>query len=105
VAVVLLSRARAFPLVAEVVALFAAAALLVVRLAVLWLDHAGGAGALVLLGAAALLPLLVLGIEPPDHVRVRLRRFADLIESLGVIGLFPLAIGVFGIYGQLLNKF
>jgi type VII secretion integral membrane protein EccD len=104
-AVVLLSRARAFPLVAEVVALFGAAALLVVRLAVLWLDHTGGAGALVLLGAAALLPLLVLGIEPPEHVRVRLRRFADLIESLGVIGLFPLAIGVFGIYGQLLNKF
>ncbi|KOX02504.1 secretion protein snm4 [Streptomyces sp. NRRL B-1140] len=105
VAVVLLSRARAFPLVAEVVALFAAATVLVVRLAVLWMDHAGGAGALVLLGAAALLPLLVLGIEPPDHIRVRLRRFADLIESLGVIGLFPLAIGAFGIYGQLLNKF
>lgn len=104
-AVVLLSRARAFPLIAEVVALFGATALLVVRLAVLWLDHAGGLGALVLLGAAALLPLLVLGIEPPEHVRVRLRRFADLIESLGVIGLFPLAVGVFGIYGQLLNKF
>ncbi|GGV59946.1 MULTISPECIES: type VII secretion integral membrane protein EccD [Streptomyces] len=104
-AVVLLSRARAFPLVAEVVAAFAAAAVLVVRLAVLWLDHAGGAGALVLLGAAALLPLLVLAVEPPEHIRVRLRRFADLIESLGVIGLFPLAVGVFGIYGQLLNKF
>ncbi|MBG0855263.1 type VII secretion integral membrane protein EccD [Streptomyces spinoverrucosus] len=104
-AVVLLSRARAFPLVAEVVALFGAAALLVVRLAVLWLDHAGGAGALVLLAAAALLPLLVLAIEPPEHVRVRLRRLADLVESLGVIGLFPLAVGVFGIYGQLLNKF
>lgn len=105
VAVVLLSRARAFPLVAEVVALFAAAAVLVVRLAVLWLDHTGGVGALVLLGSAALLPLLVLGVEPPDHVRVRLRRSADLVESLGVIALFPLAIGAFGIYGQLLNKF
>jgi hypothetical protein len=104
-AVVLLSRARAFPLVAEVVALFGAAALLVVRLAVVWLDRAGGAGALALLGAAALLPLLVLAIEPPEHVRVRLRRLADLIESLGVIGLFPLAVGVFGIYGQLLDKF
>ncbi|MER5435034.1 type VII secretion integral membrane protein EccD [Streptomyces sp. NPDC002588] len=104
-AVVLLSRARAFPLVAEVVALFAAAAVLVVRLAVLWLDRAGGAGALALLGAAALLPLLVLAIEPPEHVRVRLRRLADLIESVGVIGLFPLAVGVFGIYGQLLDKF
>ncbi|MFI7497906.1 type VII secretion integral membrane protein EccD [Streptomyces sp. NPDC049687] len=104
-AVVLLSRARAFPLVAEVVALFVAAAVLVVRLAVLWLDHAGGAGALALLAAAALLPLLVLAIEPPEHVRIRLRRLADLIESFGVIGLFPLAVGVFGIYGQLLDKF
>ncbi|GHD30890.1 type VII secretion integral membrane protein EccD [Streptomyces galbus] len=104
-AVVLLSRARAFPLVAEVVALFGAAAVLVVRLAVLWLDHSGGAGALALLAAAAVLPLLVLAIEPPEHVRVRLRRLADLIESFGVIGLFPLAVGVFGIYGQLLDKF
>jgi FtsH-binding integral membrane protein len=104
-AVVLLSRARAFPLVAEVVALFGAAGLIVVRLAVLWLEHAGGAGALALLGAAAVLPLLALAVEPPEHVRVRLRRFADLIESLGVIGLFPLAIGAFGIYGQLLQKF
>lgn len=105
VTVVLLSRARAFPLVAEVVALFAAAGVLVVRLAVLWMDHDGGAGALALLAAAALLPLLVLGVEPPEHVRVRLRRLADLIESLGVIGLFPLAVGVFGVYGQLLDKF
>ncbi|MGW5661159.1 type VII secretion integral membrane protein EccD [Streptomyces sp. NPDC003758] len=105
VAVVLLSRARAFPLVAEVVALFVAAALLVVRLVVLWMDHAGGAGPLVVLCAAAVLPLLVLAVEPPEHVRVRLRRIADLIESIGVIGLFPLAVGVFGIYGQLLDTF
>ncbi|WP_369389173.1 type VII secretion integral membrane protein EccD [Streptomyces sp. CG1] len=104
-ALVLLSRARAFPLVAEVVALFGGAALLVVRLAVVWADHAGGAGALVLLCAAAALPLLVLAIQPPEHVQVRLRRIGDLIESAGVIGLFPLAVGVFGIYGQLLNKF
>lgn len=104
-AVVLLSQARAFPLVAEVVALFSGAALLVVRLAVEWVDHAGGAGALVLLCVAGVLPLLVLAVQPPEHVQVRLRRIGDLIESLGVIGLFPLAVGVFGIYGQLLNKF
>jgi type VII secretion integral membrane protein EccD len=104
-AVVLLSRARAFPLVAEVVALFGAAGVLVVRLVVLWLDHGGGAGALAVLGAAALLPLLVLATEPPEHMRVRLRRLADLVESLGVIALFPLAVGVFGIYGQLLDRF
>jgi type VII secretion integral membrane protein EccD len=104
-AVVLLSRARAFPLVAEVVALFGAAGVLVVRLVVLWLDHGGGAGALAVLGAAALLPLLVLATEPPEHMRVRLRRLADLVESLGVIALFPLAVGVFGIYGPLLDRF
>ncbi|MFJ7330186.1 type VII secretion integral membrane protein EccD [Streptomyces cyaneofuscatus] len=106
VAVVLLSRARAFPLVAEVVALFAAAAVLVVRLVMLWMEQdAGGAGPVVVLGAAALLPLLALSVEPPEHVRVRLRRTADLVESIGMVGLFPLAIGVFGVYGQLLDKF
>lgn len=105
VALVLLSRARAFPLVAEVVALFAAAAVLVVRLVVLWMQHAGGAGPLALLVVAAVLPLLVLAVQPPEHVQVRLRRMADLVESIGVVGLFPLAVGVFGVYGQLLNKF
>ncbi|MFF9982996.1 type VII secretion integral membrane protein EccD [Streptomyces erythrochromogenes] len=105
VAVVLLSRARAFPLVAEVVALIAAAALLVVRLVMLWTGHDGGAGPLTVLVVAALLPLLVLAVQPPDHVQVRLRRTADLIESVGMVGLFPLAVGVFGVYGQLLNKF
>ncbi|NBM19855.1 type VII secretion integral membrane protein EccD [Streptomyces sp. GC420] len=105
VAVVLLSRARAFPLVAEVVALFAAGAVLVVRLLMLWMEHAGGAGPLTVLGAAAVLPLLVLAVQPPEHVRVRLRRMADLVESIGMVGLFPLAVGVFGVYGQLLNKF
>ncbi|PVC96577.1 type VII secretion integral membrane protein EccD [Streptomyces sp. CS090A] len=106
VAVVLLSRARAFPLVAEVVALFAAAAVLVVRLVMLWMEQAsGGSGPVILLGVAALLPLLALSVEPPEHVRVRLRRTADLAESIGMVGLFPLAIGVFGVYGQLLDKF
>ncbi|MFJ8844231.1 type VII secretion integral membrane protein EccD [Streptomyces cyaneofuscatus] len=106
VAVVLLSRARAFPLVAEVVALFAAAAVLVVRLVMLWMEQvSGGSGPVILLGVAALLPLLALSVEPPEHVRVRLRRTADLVESIGMVGLFPLAIGVFGMYGQLLNKF
>ncbi|MBT2399455.1 type VII secretion integral membrane protein EccD [Streptomyces sp. ISL-100] len=105
VAVVLLSRARAFPLVAEVVALFAAAACLVVRLVMLWMEHAGGTGPLAVLCAAAVLPLVVLAVQPPEHVQVRLRRTADLVESIGMVGLFPLAVGVFGVYGQLLNKF
>ncbi|MEV6685992.1 type VII secretion integral membrane protein EccD [Streptomyces sp. NPDC051130] len=105
VAVVLLSRARAFPLVAEVVALLAAAAVLLVRLVVLWIGHGGGTGAIVVLCVAALLPLLGLAVQPPEHVQVRLRRTADFVESVGVVGLFPLGVGVFGIYGQLLDKF
>ncbi|MFI0775323.1 type VII secretion integral membrane protein EccD [Streptomyces sp. NPDC021212] len=105
VALVLLSRARAFPLVAEVVALFAAAAVLVVRLVMVWMQHAGGAGPLAVLCAAAVLPLLILAVQPPEHVQVRLRRIADMVESIGVVGLFPLAVGAFGVYGQLLNKF
>ncbi|MEV0370633.1 type VII secretion integral membrane protein EccD [Streptomyces sp. NPDC050636] len=105
VVVVLVSRARAFPLIAEVVALFAAASCLVVRLVMLWMEQAGGAGPLAVLCAAAVLPLLVLAVQVPEHVQVRLRRMGDLVESIGMVGLFPLAFGVFGVYGQLLHQF
>ncbi|MFH8407918.1 type VII secretion integral membrane protein EccD [Streptomyces sp. NPDC018019] len=105
VIVVLVSKARAFPLVAEVVALFVAASCLIVRLVIMWMQHAGGAGPLAVLCVAAVLPLLVLAVQLPEHVQVRLRRMADLVESVGMVGLFPLAFGVFGVYGQLLNQF
>jgi hypothetical protein len=106
-AVVLLSRARAYPLVAEVVALLAAGAVLLVRLVVLWERHRGGPpyGPLAVVAGAALLPLGVLAVHPPEHVRVRLRRIADVGESAGVIALFPLAVGVFGVYARLLGAF
>ncbi|MDX3584237.1 type VII secretion integral membrane protein EccD [Streptomyces europaeiscabiei] len=104
--VVLALRARAFPLVAEVVVLLGAAAVLGVRLVSAWLDHSGGAaGPLAVLVLLALLPLLVLAVQPAEHVRVRLRRFGDTLESIGVITLFPLLIGVFGVYGRLLDTF
>ncbi|MEU4683397.1 type VII secretion integral membrane protein EccD [Streptomyces xinghaiensis] len=106
-ALVLASRSRAFPLVAEVVVLLGAASVLLVRLVTLWIDSLDGApsGPLGLLALAALLPVGVLAVQPPEHVRVRLRRFVDFIESIGVIALFPLAVGVFGVYGRLLNAF
>jgi hypothetical protein len=53
----------------------------------------------------ALVPLLVLTVQPAEHVRVRLRRFGDVLESVGVIALFPLLIGAFGVYGRLLDTF
>ncbi|MER7347984.1 type VII secretion integral membrane protein EccD [Streptomyces aurantiacus] len=105
-ALVLALRARAFPLIVEVVALFAAAAAVVGRLAWVWLGDSGAAGGpLALLVALALAPLLVLAVRPAEHVRVRLRRIGDALESLGVIALIPLALGVFGVYGRLLDTF
>ncbi|MEV5442165.1 type VII secretion integral membrane protein EccD [Streptomyces sp. NPDC052644] len=105
VAAVLLSRARAFPLVAEVVALITAAAVIVVRLVMVWMERADGAGPLAVLCVAAVLPLLVLAVHPPEHVRVRMRRIGDVVESVGVVAMFPLVVGVFGVYGQLLDRF
>lgn len=103
---VLALRARAFPLVAEVVVLLGAAAVLTVRLVLTWADRTGDtAGPLAVLAVAAVLPLVVLAVEPAEHVRVRLRRLGDTLESIGVIALLPLAIGVFGVYGRLLDTF
>ncbi|MGX1668556.1 type VII secretion integral membrane protein EccD [Streptomyces sp. NPDC055400] len=103
--VVLALRARAYPLTAEVVALLVAAAVVTVRLVVVWLAHAGAAGPVAVLAVLALAPLSVLVVEPAEHVRVRLRRAGDVLESVGVIALFPLLIGVFGVYGRLLGTF
>ncbi|MEV3854927.1 type VII secretion integral membrane protein EccD [Streptomyces sp. NPDC050095] len=105
VALVLALRARAYPLVAEVVALLVAAGVVVVRLAWLWLERQGAAGPLALLVMLALVPLGVLAVRPAEHVRVRLRKFGDVLESVGVIALFPLVLGVFGVYGRLLDTF
>jgi type VII secretion integral membrane protein EccD len=105
VTVVLALRARAFPLVTEVVALFGAGAVVAVRLVGVWQEHSGAVGSLVLLVTLAVLPLMVLAVQPAEHVRVRLRRFGDVLESVGVIALFPLVIGAFGVYERLLGTF
>ncbi|MFE9453379.1 type VII secretion integral membrane protein EccD [Streptomyces sp. NPDC006739] len=105
VAVVLALRARAYPLVPEVVALLAAAAAVAARLAWVWADRSGAVGPLAVLVVLAVVPLAVLVVQPPEHLRVRLRRFGDLLESVGVIALFPLLIGAFGAYGRLLGTF
>lgn len=105
VAVVLALRARAFPLVAEVVVLLAAAAGVVVRLLTVWAERSSAAAPLAVLVVLAVLPLVVLAVQPAEHVRVRLRRVGDLLESVGVIALLPLLVGVFGVYGRLLDTF
>ncbi|NEA58837.1 type VII secretion integral membrane protein EccD [Streptomyces sp. SID13666] len=105
VAVVLALRARAYPLIVEVVALLVAASVVAARLAWVWLDRSGTVGPLALTASLALVPLAVLAVQPAEHVRVRLRRFGDALESVGVIALFPLVVGMFGVYGHLLGTF
>ncbi|MFG2647724.1 type VII secretion integral membrane protein EccD [Streptomyces sp. NPDC048436] len=104
-AVVLALRTRAYPLIAEVVGLFVAAAVVVVALVGVWMERSAAGGPLALLVVLALIPLVVLAVQPAEHVRVRLRRVGDLLESVGVIALLPLVIGVFGVYGRLLDTF
>lgn len=106
-AAVVASRARAFPLAVEVVALLGAGTVLAVRLVVVWADRPDQSAAwpLAALCALALLPLTVFVVRPPDHVRVRMRRFANVVESLGVVALIPVCIGAFGVYGRLLETF
>ncbi|OIK01073.1 type VII secretion integral membrane protein EccD [Streptomyces sp. MUSC 14] len=102
---VLALRARAYPLVAEVVALLAASMVVALRLAWLWLQHSGATVPLAVLGVLVVLSLGVLAVQPAEHVRVRLRRAGDTLESAGVIALFPLVLGVFGVYARLLGTF
>ncbi|MEO3751581.1 type VII secretion integral membrane protein EccD [Streptomyces sp. B6B3] len=105
-ALILVSRARAYPLAVEVVALLAAGAVLAVRLVVVWAGESGEpAGPLVVVCAVALLPLALHMVHPPDHVRVRLRRIMNMVESLAVVVLIPVAVGAFGVYGRLLDTF
>ncbi|MER5785115.1 EsaB/YukD family protein [Streptomyces mobaraensis] len=106
-ALVLFSRSRAFPLVPEVVTLLAGAGVLLVRLVLLWHEEGGGPayGPMAALAVLALIPLGVLAVQPPEHVRVRFRRAADLAETLGLVALFPLAVGEFGVFERLLHQF
>ncbi|KAB2973502.1 type VII secretion integral membrane protein EccD [Streptomyces sp. SS1-1] len=87
-AVVLVLRARAFPLTVEAGALLLAAAVVVVRLAALW----GEPGIVVL----ALLAVLQLTVHPSETPRARLRRAADLLEPWAVLALVPAAVVVSG---------
>lgn len=106
-AVVLLSRARLYPLVGEVTALIGSAGVALAGLFAAWLRHSGTAtvAQLAVAGLGALACVLVLAVDPPDHVRARLRRLTDRIESTAVVAMVPVVVGEFGTYGRLLHIF
>jgi len=104
-AVVMLVRARMYPLSAQVIALLGAATGI---LGVLWWRWAGGTtlpGPLAVAAATLVLPVVVLTRDLPEHTRARLRRVGDVIESVAVVVLLPLVLGVFGVYPRLLEVF
>ncbi|MET7839175.1 hypothetical protein ABZT45_11210 [Streptomyces sp. NPDC005356] len=57
------------------------------------------------LPSRAPLGVLLPDVRPAESVRLRLRRVGAVLESVGVIALLPLVIGVFGVYGRLLGTF
>ena len=103
--VVLASRARVYPLVAEVATLLAGAATVLAGLLALWLQRSGAAGPVAAVLALIAVALVALWVDPPEHVRARLRRLGDRLEAVAVLAAIPLAIGVFGTYAQLLDTF
>ena len=104
-AVVMLVRARMYPLSAQVIALLGAATGI---LGVLWWRWASGTtlpGPLAVAAATLALPVVVLTRDLPEHTRARLRRLGDVVESVAVVVLLPLVLGVFGVYPRLLEVF
>ena len=94
-------------MVAEIAALLAGAATILLALMVGWAARAQGApvGPLLLVLMLAGLAAALLVLDPPEHVRSWLRRTADGVEAVAVAASIPLAIGVFGVYGELLRVF
>jgi hypothetical protein len=105
VLVVTALRTRAFPLRGQHTALWVAVALVVLhalaaRAGTLSLSALGG----VAFGLSAVVTALVL-VRPPEHVRVSLRRVAEVVEIVAVVSLAPLVVGLFGVYADLLERF
>jgi type VII secretion integral membrane protein EccD len=101
----LATRARAYPLTGEVLALLAGAGTLLAMLLVPWAGGGTPAGPVAVLGLVLVALLALLAVEPPEHVRARLRRAGDLVEAVAVAAAIPLAVGVLGVYGRLLGAF
>jgi hypothetical protein len=101
-----LLRARTFPLTLARTACLLAGAVVLGAVLLLWLAAGGlpvAVGAVLL--AVAVLALLALAVEPPEHVRARARVLADRVEALLVLATLPLLVGLFGVYDSLLDVF
>ncbi|TCO50063.1 type VII secretion integral membrane protein EccD [Kribbella antiqua] len=106
-AFLLASRSRLYPLVSEVAVLFAAA-FAVVSGCVLIAAANGQGGAFIALGLLVLVAMFCvfgLSFAPAEHVKARLTQLLDYLEVGAILVTVPLALGVFGVYTDLLNAF
>ncbi|WP_150241687.1 type VII secretion integral membrane protein EccD [Nocardiopsis quinghaiensis] len=106
-ALVVASRARLFPLIAQKTVLVAASLVVLVAFLFSWANAVawGVWPALGVAVAVAAVPAVVLSIEQPEHVRARLRGVTSRFEAIAVVVLVPLAIGAFGTFQRLLTTF
>ena len=104
VLVITASRTRAMPLASQGFALWGAvgAGILVGLLA-----QPLGPGWLttVILALGAVIAMIAGGVTPVAHQRASLRRFGNAFETLAVVALLPVLVGVFGFYAELLGAF
>ena len=97
-------RTRAFPLTAQVMALWFAA--LIAAVCGLLLQPAIEPRlALIATLTLATIVAITVAVNPAPHQRAALRRLGNAIETIAVISLFPLLLGAFGIYTDLLGAF
>ncbi len=105
VVVVTALRTRAFPLAAQVGALWGAVVPVVLVGVGAQLGGQDAGTAPLALGALAVVVALLVLVRPARHQRASLRRAGNVLETLGVVALVPLLIGSFDVYAQLLGSF
>jgi hypothetical protein len=97
-------RTRGFPIAAQQLALWSA---VLAGLVVGGFGRMGPEPRDVVAGLAAVaIAILVLTLaRPPAHTRAALRQLGDVVETVAVVAMVPLLVGLFGIYSDLLGAF
>ena len=105
VTVIVALRTRAFPLVVQQVPLAVAAVVATLALVLARRPGLSPVEVAALLIVLAAVVVVGVGVQPAAHLRARLRRWGNLAEAVAVIALLPLILGVFGVYGDLVEAF
>jgi len=98
-------RTRVFPLVAQRIPLWAAVLVVSVTAVVSHQNVLGTGGSIAALAVLAVIIAVAAGSQPAAHQQARMRRWANLLETVSVIALPVLLLGAFGIFADLLGAF